>query len=180
LRGSSPRGSRLIGYAPHRHRKTTTFVGGRLRRTTAPFVSDGAMNGPMFLFAYVKQPYHLAALFRGRSFLSVMADLHLVQTRIRRNSATCRLLVSLSPRQMLRSRAPVHHLDRRGLVRLCRNDDCRGYAVVSRLKTRVFALRTCVRWRYAAARRTRRNSALSSYKRRIPSLLLDFEAGPKQ
>jgi hypothetical protein len=55
LRGRSPRGKRLVGYAPHGHRKTITFVAGlRLRRMTAPFVLDGAMNGPMFL-AYVKQ-----------------------------------------------------------------------------------------------------------------------------
>jgi len=55
LRGRSPRGKRLVGYAPHGHRKTMTFVAGlRLRRMTAPFVLDGAMNGPMFL-AYVKQ-----------------------------------------------------------------------------------------------------------------------------
>ena len=55
LRGRSPRGKRLVGYAPHGHRKTMTFVAGlRLRRMTAPFVLDGAMNGPMFL-AYVTQ-----------------------------------------------------------------------------------------------------------------------------
>src|SRR5215472_4476564 len=50
LRGRSPRSKRLIGYAPHGHRKTVTFVAGlRLRRMTAPFVLHGAMNGPMFL-----------------------------------------------------------------------------------------------------------------------------------
>ena len=55
LRGRSPRGKRLIGYAPHGHRKTITFVAGlRQRGMTAPFVLDGAMNGPMFL-AYVRQ-----------------------------------------------------------------------------------------------------------------------------
>jgi len=55
LRGRSPRGKRLIGYAPHGHWKTITFVAGlRLRGMTAPFVLEGAMNGPMFL-AYVKQ-----------------------------------------------------------------------------------------------------------------------------
>jgi DDE superfamily endonuclease len=53
--GRSPRGERLIGYAPHGHWKTITFVAGlRLRGITAPFVLEGAMNGPMFL-AYVKQ-----------------------------------------------------------------------------------------------------------------------------
>jgi len=55
LRRRSPRGKRLIGYAPHGHWKTITFVAGlRRRRMTAPFVLEGAMNGPMFL-AYVKQ-----------------------------------------------------------------------------------------------------------------------------
>jgi general secretion pathway protein K len=56
LRGRSPRGERLVGYAPHGHRKTiTTFVAAlRQRGMTAPLVLDGAMNGPMFL-AYVKQ-----------------------------------------------------------------------------------------------------------------------------
>jgi hypothetical protein len=54
-RGRSPRGERLVGYAPHGHRKTMTFVAAlRQRGMTAPLVLDGAMNGPMFL-AYVKQ-----------------------------------------------------------------------------------------------------------------------------
>lgn len=55
LRGRCPRGERLVGYAPHGHWKTITFVAGlRLRAMVAPFVLEGAMNGPMFL-AYVKQ-----------------------------------------------------------------------------------------------------------------------------
>ena len=55
LRGRAPRGKRLVGYAPHGHWKTITFVGGlRQRGMTAPFVLEGAINGPMFL-AYVKQ-----------------------------------------------------------------------------------------------------------------------------
>jgi transposase len=55
LRGRSPRGERLVGYAPHGHRKTITFVAAlRQRGVTAPFVLDGAMNGPMFL-AYMEQ-----------------------------------------------------------------------------------------------------------------------------
>jgi hypothetical protein len=45
LRGRAPRGRRLVGYAPHGHWKTTTFVGGpRQRGMTAPFVLEGAMN----------------------------------------------------------------------------------------------------------------------------------------
>jgi transposase len=55
LRGRCPRGERLIGYAPHGHWKTITFVAGlRHRAVVAPFVLEGAMNGPMFL-AYVQQ-----------------------------------------------------------------------------------------------------------------------------
>ena len=50
LYGCSPHGERLIGYAPHEHWKTITFVTGlRLRGRTAPFVLEGAMNGPTFL-----------------------------------------------------------------------------------------------------------------------------------
>jgi len=55
LRGRAPRGERLVDYAPHGHWKTITFVGALRRRgMSAPFVLEGAMNGPMFL-AYVKQ-----------------------------------------------------------------------------------------------------------------------------
>ena len=55
LCGRGPIGERLVDYAPHGHWKTITFVGGlRLRGMTAPFVLEGAMNGPLFL-AYVKQ-----------------------------------------------------------------------------------------------------------------------------
>jgi transposase len=54
-RGRSPRGERLIGYAPQGHWITMTFVAAlRQSEMTAPFVVDGAMNGPMFL-AYVEQ-----------------------------------------------------------------------------------------------------------------------------
>jgi transposase len=54
LRGRCARGERLIGYAPHGPWKTLTFVAGlRHRAMVAPFVFEGAMNGPMFL-AYVK------------------------------------------------------------------------------------------------------------------------------
>ena len=49
LRGRAPRGERLVDYAPHGAWKTVTFVGGlRQRGMTAPFVIEGAMNGPMF------------------------------------------------------------------------------------------------------------------------------------
>src|SRR5215471_9893149 len=53
--GRGPIGERLVDYAPHGHWKIITFVGGlRLRGVTAPFILEGAMNGPLFV-AYVKQ-----------------------------------------------------------------------------------------------------------------------------
>ena len=55
LRGRCLRGGRLIGYAPQGHWKVITFVAGlRQHVMVAPFVLEGAINGPMFL-AYVKQ-----------------------------------------------------------------------------------------------------------------------------
>jgi DDE superfamily endonuclease len=55
LRGRAPRGERLVDYAPHGAWTTVSFVGAlRQCGMTAPFVIEGAMNGPMFL-AYVKQ-----------------------------------------------------------------------------------------------------------------------------
>jgi transposase len=55
LRGRCARGMRLIGYAPHGHWKTITFVAGlRHDRMVAPFVLEGPMNGSTFV-AYVKQ-----------------------------------------------------------------------------------------------------------------------------
>ena len=55
LRGRAPRGERCRAGVPHGHWKTTTFTGAlRLEGMTAPFVYDGAMNGPVFL-AYVEQ-----------------------------------------------------------------------------------------------------------------------------
>lgn len=55
LRGRSMQGQRLIGKAPHGHRKTTTFVAAlRNDRITAPLVIDGAMNGKTFI-RYLEQ-----------------------------------------------------------------------------------------------------------------------------
>ena len=54
-RGRSPKGTRLIGYAPYGHWKTTTFLAAlRVSGLTAPLVVDGAINGAIFL-AYVQQ-----------------------------------------------------------------------------------------------------------------------------
>ena len=53
--GRSPRGERCRAPVPHRHWKTTTFVGAlRLEGITAPMILDGAMHGAAFL-AYVEQ-----------------------------------------------------------------------------------------------------------------------------
>ena len=53
--GRSPRGERLVGKVPHGHWKTMTLVAGlRIDSLTAPYVIDGAMDGPTFL-AYVEQ-----------------------------------------------------------------------------------------------------------------------------
>ncbi len=50
LRGRSPRGERCLGSAPHGHWKTTTFVAAlRHDALTAPMVTDGPINGALFL-----------------------------------------------------------------------------------------------------------------------------------
>lgn len=52
-RGRAPRGERLVASVPHGHWKTLTLVAAlRVDRLTAPYVIDGAMDGPSFL-AYV-------------------------------------------------------------------------------------------------------------------------------
>lgn len=53
--GWGPKSDRVVSDVPHGHWKTTTFVAA-LRATgfTAPMVSDGPMNGELFL-AYVEQ-----------------------------------------------------------------------------------------------------------------------------
>lgn len=55
LRGRAPRGTRCLAYAPHGHWKTSTFIAG-LRRdaVTAPMVTDGPINGALFL-AWVRE-----------------------------------------------------------------------------------------------------------------------------
>ena len=55
LYGRAPQGERLVDKVPHGHWKTTTFICGlRSNGVTAPFMLDGAMDGPHFL-AYVEQ-----------------------------------------------------------------------------------------------------------------------------
>ena len=63
LRGRAPRGQRLLGYTPHGHWKTTTFVAAlRVAGLTAPLVIDGAINSELFV-AYVQQ--HLVPTLRA-------------------------------------------------------------------------------------------------------------------
>ena len=77
LRGRAPRGERLVDYAPHGAWKTVTFVGAlRQRGMTAPFVIEGAMNGPMFL-AYVRQCL-VPTLKRGETVLMDNLPVHKV------------------------------------------------------------------------------------------------------
>lgn len=53
--GRSPRGERLVAGVPHGHWKTLTLVAAlRSDGLTAPYVIDGALDGPSFL-AYVEQ-----------------------------------------------------------------------------------------------------------------------------
>ena len=53
--GRSPRGKRLVAHVPHGHWKTLTLVAAlRIDGLTAPYVIDGAMDGPSFL-AYIEQ-----------------------------------------------------------------------------------------------------------------------------
>ena len=53
--GWGPKSSRVISNVPHGHWKTTTFVAAlRTSGFTAPMVTDGPMNGDLFL-AYVQQ-----------------------------------------------------------------------------------------------------------------------------
>lgn len=55
LRGRAPRGQRCLGSAPHGHWKTTTFVAAlRHDALTAPMVTDGPINGALFL-AWVRE-----------------------------------------------------------------------------------------------------------------------------
>jgi transposase len=76
-RGRAPCGERLVGYAPHGAWTTVTFVGAlRQRGMTAPFVIEGAMNGPMFL-AYVKQCL-VPTLKRGETVLMDHLPVHKV------------------------------------------------------------------------------------------------------
>ena len=99
LRGRNPIGQRLVDYAPHGHWKIISFVGAlRLRGMAAPFVLEGAMNGPMFL-AYVKQCL-VPTLKRGEIVLMDNLPVHKVagvREAIEAVGATLLYLPSYSP-----------------------------------------------------------------------------------
>jgi transposase len=55
LYGRAPVGERLVAKVPHGHWKTLTLVAAlRVDGVTAPYVIDGAMDGPAFI-AYIEQ-----------------------------------------------------------------------------------------------------------------------------
>ena len=55
LYGRAPYGQRCVAAVPHGHWKTMTFIAGlRTDGLTAPYVIEGAMNGPAFL-TYIEQ-----------------------------------------------------------------------------------------------------------------------------
>src|SRR5262245_15438645 len=127
LRGRAPRGERLVGYAPHGHWKTITCVGGRRQRgMTAPFVLEGAINGPMFL-AYVKQCL-VPTLKRGEIVLMDHLPVHKVAgiaEAIEAAGATLIYLPKYSPGSSWPSANSRHICARRPSIRFC------GYCVGS-------------------------------------------------
>jgi transposase len=124
LRGRAPRGERLVGYAPHGHWKTITFVGGlRQRGMTAPFVLEGAINGPMFL-AYVKQCL-VPSLKRGEIVLMDHLPVHKVAGAAEAIEAAGATLIylpkyspDLNPIELAFSKLKAH-LARRPSIRFC-------------------------------------------------------------
>jgi len=107
LRGRAPRGERLVSHAPLGQWKMITFVGGlRQRGVTAPFVIEGAMNGPVFL-AYVRRCL-APTLKRGETVLMDNLPVHKVAgvaEAIEETGATVELgplpTIQADPRMML-------------------------------------------------------------------------------
>lgn len=99
LRGRCRRGARLIGKVPFGRWTTTTFVAGlRQDGVTAPFVIEGAINGPSFK-AYVTQC--LAPTLRPGDVV-VMDNLSShkspkIRAAIEARGATLRFLPAYSP-----------------------------------------------------------------------------------
>ena len=97
--GRAPRGKRCIASAPHGHWKTTTFVGAlRQHRLTAPMVTDGPMDGAMFL-AYVRK-FLCPTLAAGDTVILDNRSSHTVagvEKAIRKAGATLLYLPPYSP-----------------------------------------------------------------------------------
>ena len=99
LRGWAPRGERCLGSAPHGHWKTTTFVAAlRNDALTAPMVTDGPINGALFL-AWVRE-FLCPSLRPGDIVIADNLSSHkraAVRERIEAAGATLRFLPPYSP-----------------------------------------------------------------------------------
>ena len=97
--GRAPRGRRCLDSAPHGHWETTTFVGALRRcRLTAPLVTDGPMDGEMFL-AYVR-PFLCPTLQPGDTVILDNLSSHKVagvEAAITATGARVRFLPPYSP-----------------------------------------------------------------------------------
>jgi transposase len=97
--GYAQRGMRLKAFAPHGHRKTSTFIGAlRQSGMTAPCVFDGAVNGDMFL-SYVEQIL-VPTLTPGDIVIMDNVSIHKVagvEAAIEAAGATVRYLPPYSP-----------------------------------------------------------------------------------
>jgi len=97
--GRSPRGQRLIAKIPHGHWKTLTFVAA-LRRdgVEAPFITDGAIDGPTFL-AYIEQVLAPTLKRRDIVFMDnlITHKVDGVEAAIEAAGATVRYLPAYSP-----------------------------------------------------------------------------------
>jgi hypothetical protein len=97
LRGRSPRGERLVDYAPHGAWKTITFVGGlRQCGMTVPFVIEGAMNCAMGLCQATPRP-DAGARRQGDHGQSASAQVAGVAEAIEAAGATLVYLPKYSP-----------------------------------------------------------------------------------
>jgi len=99
LRGSAPRGVRVIGSVPLGAWQTITFVAAlRHNKMTAPMVVEGAMTGEMFL-AYVEQCL-VPTLRRNDIVMLDNCQVHMsptIREAIEKSGATLRYLPKYSP-----------------------------------------------------------------------------------
>lgn len=97
--GRAPCGERLVASVPHGHWKTLTLVAAlRIDALTAPYVIDGAMDGPSFL-AYVEQVL-VPTLRKGDTvFMDNLRThkIHGVREALRAAGAELRYLPAYSP-----------------------------------------------------------------------------------